>query len=295
MGRNSLLAIFGVLLGGCTIHPLPEDVARDTTVLIVQKIRCEARDAVLAVQKSWSEPYGSYRRDSANFVAAFGATAIGYEFNLDMIEQATSGATLNLDNPFSNGNRRLGVGTALDRKRENTRVFRIADSFAGLLVDLTAEDCRFKSGTRPNFIYPITGTVGLREMIDTFVTLYRDANLAPPTATESPSLADTIEFETVISGSLNPSIQLSKVTHGVGLTDFSIGHAATRKDNHKLFVALSLPRQVATTTTRKRVSTRRNAAVVKGSAEAGAFKAIDSIKNDTFTTTLQRLEQDSNY
>ena len=46
---RSLCAIFlTALLAGCSIHPLPDDVTRDSTFDIVEKIRCEARDAIAA-------------------------------------------------------------------------------------------------------------------------------------------------------------------------------------------------------------------------------------------------------
>lgn len=32
---------------GCSIHPLPKDVTRDTTIEIVNKIRCETRRAIV--------------------------------------------------------------------------------------------------------------------------------------------------------------------------------------------------------------------------------------------------------
>lgn len=36
-----------LLFVGCSAHPLPEDVTRSTTVEIVQRIRCEAKQAIL--------------------------------------------------------------------------------------------------------------------------------------------------------------------------------------------------------------------------------------------------------
>ena len=34
-------------VAGCSNHPLPKDVTRDTTFSIVEKIRCETRDALV--------------------------------------------------------------------------------------------------------------------------------------------------------------------------------------------------------------------------------------------------------
>src|SRR4051812_33466181 len=50
-GARSLfvLLLSASWLAGCAIHPLPQDVTWDTTYRIVQKIRCEARDALTAL------------------------------------------------------------------------------------------------------------------------------------------------------------------------------------------------------------------------------------------------------
>jgi len=36
-----------MIVAGCAIRPLPRDVTRDTTVEIINKIRCEARRALV--------------------------------------------------------------------------------------------------------------------------------------------------------------------------------------------------------------------------------------------------------
>jgi hypothetical protein len=55
--RRSLLAIgISVILGGCAIHPLPENVTGVKTTRIVDRIRCEARDAVLAAEDKFQSP-----------------------------------------------------------------------------------------------------------------------------------------------------------------------------------------------------------------------------------------------
>ena len=38
-------SLLGVMLSGCTIHPLPEDVTKLNTFQIVKQIRCETRAA----------------------------------------------------------------------------------------------------------------------------------------------------------------------------------------------------------------------------------------------------------
>ena len=46
---------FALSGAGCAIHPLPDDVSRETTFSIVQNIRCEAKAQVkIAVTEGWS-------------------------------------------------------------------------------------------------------------------------------------------------------------------------------------------------------------------------------------------------
>src|SRR5207244_6428243 len=45
--------VIGVLiLSGCSVHPLPEQVTRQSTLAIVTAIRCEAKQAVLESARS---------------------------------------------------------------------------------------------------------------------------------------------------------------------------------------------------------------------------------------------------
>src|SRR3954447_9065606 len=51
--RSFAASLFAASLGGCAIHPLPEDVTGVDTADIVRQIRCEAREAVIHEVKRW--------------------------------------------------------------------------------------------------------------------------------------------------------------------------------------------------------------------------------------------------
>ena len=43
----------GLLVGGCAIHPLPEDVTVVPTYFIMRQIRCETRQAIINSANGW--------------------------------------------------------------------------------------------------------------------------------------------------------------------------------------------------------------------------------------------------
>ena len=56
MIKSFLVLLFSglaVAIGGCSIHPLPEDITGVSTYHIVRQIRCEARQAVIDSVIGW--------------------------------------------------------------------------------------------------------------------------------------------------------------------------------------------------------------------------------------------------
>ena len=56
-----------------------------------------------------------------------------------------------------------------------------------------------------------------------------------------PVLAEAYNFQTIIGGSLNPSVTLVPVNPRFDFATASIPVAVSRRDTHKLIVAMSLP------------------------------------------------------
>lgn len=179
------------LLCGCAIHPLPEDVAgsRSTTINIVQKIRCEARQAIKdhaldsmriaefqraedrfielsSAQKDLAR--SKWRRDASSALPPkLKAAAIGYSFKFSITDNDNSSGGASFLFPFSNGTFSLGVNVGEDKKRKAERNFDLAEDFADLLADVSAI-CERKDQI---WKYPITGDIGLNESIKTFINL----------------------------------------------------------------------------------------------------------------------------
>jgi hypothetical protein len=249
---------------GCAIHPLPDDVTGISSHQIVKRIRCEARDAVRDIlvenlRKSTDPVYGEMNRRLAEdiesgalplhkisdrtfrgraryLVGQFEDTAVAYNFTFDMTELNNIDPTINLIRPFNNGVGTAAIGANFDRTRENIRTFTISDTFLGLFQKLPPNYCDEPPPGR-NYIYPITGNIGLREMINTFVQLALVDNLSG--ASGPPTLGDTFLFTTTIAGSVTPKVVLTPIGTSLQLADASFLASARRDDVHKMVVGLA--------------------------------------------------------
>ncbi|MQB05730.1 hypothetical protein DXT91_16570 [Agrobacterium tumefaciens] len=306
--RLKLFAVgVSALSAGCNIHPLPEDISKgDTTYQIVAKVRCEARDAIrrkaiLYLKSSDVEntraigaslERGVRRFDSVKYseldpstrgdFTTYEGTAIAYEFTLDITEKNDNSVSLDFLNPFSNGKRTLGVGAGIERQRQNSRNFRVADNFGDLARELPDSYCSVRVKTS-NHIYPLLGRVGLAEAIDTFIDLNQSGNIAAKEGGTVKQMADTIDFQTTLKGSASPSIELTPVTSGVGLSTASLENSVSRIDKHKLVFALSLPPS-------KSAGGKSAPVSPKTTAKSLAIQELDRQENRDLTNTLRTLE-----
>jgi len=214
-----LSAVFMTMaLGGCATHPLPEDVTRKTTYDIVERIRCEAKEAVVDHVRPGSE------LDSA---------AIGYEFLFTITENNNNSGDATFKYPFTNGTFTLGVNAGAEKQRLSNRNFRIVETFR----DLRRVDCSGQTAGR-NRLYPIAGSVGLYETIDTYIQLERLTDLSPKG--DMPAFADRLMYTTKLFGGVNPSVVLTPVTHRFRLAEANLHLLADRTDIHQVTVAMAV-------------------------------------------------------
>jgi hypothetical protein len=257
---SGIIALCG-LGASCATKPVPSDVTRHSTYAIVQQIRCEARDAIRAfalnsievnnpqlAQQLKQNPDGFIGIDLSRFdaetrrvLSRYDQAAIGYDFTFDITETNKSGVALGLWRGFSRGPLMIGFDASNDLERQNTRTFRNADTFLYLATQFPNRFCKeVKKGT--NLQYPISGTVGIRESIATFLSLNQSANLVGSASNpDLPSMIDTIEFTTTISSSLSPAVVLAPTGTELQVVSGGITFSGTRKDRHKLVLGLSLP------------------------------------------------------
>jgi len=229
-----LIAVSSSTLVGCAIHPLPEDVSRKATYDIVDKIRCEAKAAV--------EDYGR----------GFGDAKIVYNFTFDITENNDASAGFTLTDPFKSGIFNLTAGADLNRIRSGNRNFQFIDSFN----DLRKMNC--SRDREANWLYPLTGDVGMYEAVATFIRLQHAEN---PGAGKLFTFADTLNYTTTLNGSANSTLTLTPVNDRLRFTAANAGLTGSRTDNHKVVVTMAAESQTTTDRSGKLV-TRRMAPVI---------------------------------
>lgn len=263
-----IAAMSSLLGGGCAIHPLPEDVTGVPTYHIVRQIRCETRAAVISSAINGLKNYtpdpevqqlGRELEDGSRPIASlsykqfrnpyirkvvrlFYDAGIAYNFNLEMTENNDLGTEINLLKPFTDSKATLGLSAGFNRQRVNTRAFTVTDTFGGLIRDVGDDYCNKKFLVTENYVYPITGRVGIESMVHDFINMTLFANLRGNTADGKgpPTLVDALEFQTVFTGSATPKIEFSPVGTGLSLSDASITGKLSRTDLHKVTVGLAI-------------------------------------------------------
>jgi hypothetical protein len=261
MWRIILASCSALGMAGCAIHPLPDDVTRLATRQIVHHIRCEARASIRqaiidylrkAKQTDFMERLetGQLPLDELDHhlnelpakvqanIVKYERAAISYDFNFNITEQNTIGAEVDFVNVLSHGTFSMPAKGMSDLQRQTTRIFRVNDTFAEL-INFAHGRCT-EDGSPENFIYPVSGRIGLGEMVETFVDLNEFQHLTGAKDTV-PTIADTFNFQTTISGSVTPQVTLTPLNRLFNVSGASLGVSALRRDIHTVIVAMSLP------------------------------------------------------
>jgi hypothetical protein len=197
------------LIGGCAIHPVPEDVTGLDTAEIVKQIRCETRDAARkviikiltdmavdgnsAIARDLLLNFDADRDSMTDFDArrsfpdaaqaqvrnvfdVIYSAGVAYTFDLTMTEDNNLGATANFLGPWAN-KFTLGLTGDANRTRQNERTFTITDKVGFLLRELNTpkpsgkQYCNGHIAFGPNYIYPIAGRIGVDNTVYTFFQL----------------------------------------------------------------------------------------------------------------------------
>ena len=274
-----LLLPTAIFLAGCAIRPLPQDVSGVSTPVIVKQVRCETRQAVKDLALGWltdDENLAIGRVDARaraigfefqrgqrpiqqfdpklfqghvkDVVETFFDTGVAYTFDLEMTEENNLDTDINLLKPFTTSNLTFGIKARADRSRKNERIFTLTDTFSGLLK-LPDHYCSGASIGRsynhlvpPNYIYPITGNIGIKGFMIDFINMTIFDNLGGPKDKPDgpPTLVDALEFLTVVSGSLAPKIAFTQVVPGLQVADATLTGEAIRTDLHKITMGLAV-------------------------------------------------------
>jgi hypothetical protein len=220
-----IAAILAGVLTACSVHPLPEDVARVSTYDIVERIRCEAQEAL----RTFPPGDAHARKIIEN-------TQIGYDFYFVISESNSVSGDLELKRTTLAGDEPFTLNLSMDNSvsRANTRTFRLLDS----LADIDKADCSAQT-VRANKIYPITGATGMGEVVRTYIRLEKLTDLTQRNA-HNDVFVDDIKYKTEFTAGLTPTVELKSVVGSLRVRKFSFGGTVERKDtNHDVVVALT--------------------------------------------------------
>ena len=238
-------------LAACSIHPIPDDVSRYSTEEIVRNVRCEAKEAVrqrimlglhkagldginpdtVLVNKSDFAKIQRAAPDLAKKFVAYGASTIAYTFDFMIDETNDNSGAVGFNIPFgSGGNFSLGLDGGLHKARTGHRNFKTVEHFS----DLVRLDCDIWARPDRNFVYPLTGSIGVAKIIDTFINVSELGG-------GQGDFSDTITFTTRIHGSVKPELVLEPVANRFRLVSANADLGSERKDVHEVTIALSFP------------------------------------------------------
>jgi hypothetical protein len=201
-----------LLLAACNTSPDVRDVTQIDTVEIIRNIRCETRNAVE------SYPPGHWIHE----------TAIAYGFTFNALERNGLSGGLGFTFPVQPaGKWILGLDAGVSRHREGESVVDMAE----VLGNLRTLDCSAPSA--PAHGYPITGQVGIREVVDRFVAVNAFPGVVQKKFTRS------LRYELRVNGGIRPSI--SVIPSAGNVRDGNLNISAERQDVHKLLIAMVAP------------------------------------------------------
>jgi len=291
----------GAFFGGCSIHPLPENVTGVSTPDIVRNVRCEARNSIrgkiiAVLGQVQGDPaalkYAQLLKDNPDLWLKFNdrwfsppvtaalrryeQAGVAYNFSLNMTEVNNLDPTIDLTNPVSFGTFTSSITGGVDRSRENARTFTITDTWLKLITTLDETYCA-KYAHIDNYMYPITGRVGIDEMIDTFVDLAEFDNLAPPSGStgKPPTMADDLTFTTKLSLGGTPKVVFTPFAKGLSVADASLSTTFSRQDVHEVTVGLSMPLPAKSKPPGPNVPSQLVVSATGGPAEQAAAQAVE--------------------
>jgi hypothetical protein len=311
-----LISVF--TLGACALHPHQQDVTGLPTVNIVNHIRCETRVAIqkkaidllryrhrdtkLAakleqiVGEVWNvNPYTELTPAERVFYFHYIQTGIAFNFTFDITEDNKAALMADPVRLITNGTAGIGLNSSGEFSREAIRTFIVSETFARLLEEKIL-GCGQSPLQNENFAYPVAGSIGMAELISTFIDLNENDPLTASsggsgtkgTSSGSGVFADTLNFNTILIGGVTPSVQINPVGHKWGLsspTNFSA--TVTRTDKHTLAIGLSL----ATTADKTRQVVATNPIVVTSGSQVRSALQRRGIQSPAEQRALDAVTQ----
>jgi hypothetical protein len=227
------IAAVAPALAGCSTVPRVEDVTRKSTLAIVHQVRCEAKKAVMDIAYNLNDPSSDDYNNPYPYKINYKTASIAYEFTFDITEENNARASGTWGLPYTlTGDFSLTANGTFDRSRNTNRNFKLVDSFE----ELYNTDCRGAGPQPENLIYPISGEIGVYEVVRTFIKLQQVGN---PKAGEVFTFADTLKFVTLLSAGVQPKLVIGPFPDRFRLAGASGDFNASRLDIHKVVISLA--------------------------------------------------------
>ncbi|GAA0771961.1 hypothetical protein GCM10009077_04080 [Roseibium denhamense] len=202
--------------------------------IIVQQLKTGGADEIALAQRIERNEVevadisiGSLPRNLQGAWKAYEDTVLAFAFRFFVQETNGANGELKFSFPFTDGTLGLTIGTENGLQRIGERKFTIAETVSELSNEVDCSDTSKKQGG--NIFYPISGEIGMYEVLNTFFNISRSV-------TTVNAYTDRIEFTTTISGSVSPSIELSRAD----LTNASAKVSAGRVDTHQLLFTVDV-------------------------------------------------------
>ncbi|HRD77451.1 MAG TPA: hypothetical protein PK264_16210 [Hyphomicrobiaceae bacterium] len=285
--RPLFLAATVTALSGCAIHPIPDDVSQYTTEDIVRNVRCEARDSVrtrikMALDRNPAfagiEPELILERSDyfarikkadpllAEKFLNYADSSIAYDFSFKITEKSDQSGSLSFQLPYPKRTFTLGADGGLGRERSGHRKFKTVETFR----ELVRLDCRSYVQPDANGLYPLTGSIGMTRVMNTFIELSELGG-------GKGDFSDVINFTTRIHAKADGKWVLSPLPKTFKLINATALISGERQDIHSLTIGIAFP-----------LKDLRVAAV--GPRPVSAFSARASPRIiDTTTRALEQL------
>lgn len=249
------------LLGACSTIPRQEDVTGEQTPAIVQKIRCEARQALDAITvellrnpalganaATWDiadqiergvtrgvdlqspHLFNQLSKAQQEIFIAYTLSAVTFDFRFNIDEQNNNGAGAALALPLTRGAFAAGLSTNANFQRVTERKFQVVNTFHAL-HKLPREECEAVVARAENIIYPITGKIGIDKVFRDFVNI----DLQQEVYASDTRFSDRLEFTTTYSAGTTPGLTLNPVSAtALSLTSLTADLNARRSDLHQV-------------------------------------------------------------
>jgi hypothetical protein len=171
------------------------------------------------------------------YLARLIRVAIAYTFDFHITEHNSAGGSAGFRMPWAATNvLDVGAAGAIDLTRVGSRVFSTEDSWEDYLVGDVFKNCDNVPWDQRSrtFLYPLTGTIGVGEVVRTFIDIEGQGGAKD-------NFVDTLTFTTDIGGGVDAAVKIAPVPSQFRLVSATASVAASRVDIHKLTVSLAFP------------------------------------------------------